>query len=178
MKLEFTGRQTDIPAEAQKLAERKLAKIARLLTGATRAHIVVTAEGHRRIVEITVYSRRLTLTALEQSNDIALSLATAVQKLERQVEKHRGRLESRRKSAAARGATPRRRPRTAEEDGPPQRPVVRSRPVVAPGMTLGKALATVEDGGENMVVFRDSVTDRLSVLYRRKDGKVALIEPE
>ncbi len=176
MKLEFTGRQTDISEKARKLAERKLAKIAKILTGATRAHIVVSAEGHRRIVEITVYSRRLALTALEESNDIELSLAAAIEKLERQVEKHRGRLESRRKSIVARGQAPRRRPSLPEEPAP--RRTIRRRTVVAPGMTLDQAFETVEEGGESMVVFRDSETDRLSVLYRRKDGKVGLIEPE
>jgi putative sigma-54 modulation protein len=176
MKLEFTGRHMDIPEAARNLAERKLARIARLLTGATRAHIVVSAEGHRRIVEITVYSKRLTLSALEQSNDIVLSLATAVEKLGRQVEKYRGRLESRRKSAEARGTTARRRPAAKVEDALP-RPSVRRRTVVAPAMTLGRAMASVEEG-ENMVLFRDSETDRLSVLYRRKDGKVGLVEPE
>ena len=171
MKLEFTGRQTDIPEKARKLAERKLARIARRLTGATRAHIVVSAEGHRRIVEITVCSRRLTLSALEESNDIELSLATAVLKLERQVEKHLGRLESRRKTGSAHGATSRREPAASQR-------AVRRRAVVAPEMTMGMALAAVEEEGENMVVYRDSKTDRLSVLYRRKDGKVGLIEPE
>lgn len=175
MKLEFTGRQTDIPEAARKLAERKLARIARLLTGATRAHIVVSAEGHRRIVEITVYSRRLTLSALEESNDIALSLATAILKLERQVEKHRGRLESRRNEATARGTVSHRRP---AEEAAKSRGAVRRRAVVAPEMTMGMARAAVEEQGENMVVYRDAKTDRLSVLYRRKDGKVGLIEPE
>jgi putative sigma-54 modulation protein len=180
MKLEFTGRQTEIPEGARKLAERKLGKIAKILTGANRAHIVVSAEGHRRIVEITVYSRRRTLTALEESNDIALSLATAVEKLERQVEKHKGRIESQRKVSLARGVSVRRRPteKAAEAPVPPPSPTVRRRSLVAPEMSLAKATEMVQSGGEPVVIFRDRESERLSILFRRKDGRLSLIEPE
>jgi ribosome-associated translation inhibitor RaiA len=33
MKIEFTGRRTDVPEELRKLAERKLAKLGRVLPG-------------------------------------------------------------------------------------------------------------------------------------------------
>jgi putative sigma-54 modulation protein len=180
MKLEFTARQTQIPQEARKLAERKLAKIARLLTGATRAHIVVSAEGHRRIVEITVYSGRHTLTAIEESGEISLSLGAAVEKLERQVDKHRGRIETRRKEASVRGATTTRRRPKVVVPAPVAVPApsVRRRNLVAPEMTLVKAAEAIDAKGEPVIVFRDRETERLCVLFRRKDGKLALVEPE
>ncbi len=36
MKIEFTGRQTEVPPEVRTLAERKLQKLARVLPGITR----------------------------------------------------------------------------------------------------------------------------------------------
>jgi hypothetical protein len=36
----------------------------------------------------------------------------------------------------------------------------------------------VEEKGDGVVVYRDAVTERVRVLYRRKDGNLGLIEPE
>jgi hypothetical protein len=32
--------------------------------------------------------------------------------------------------------------------------------------------------GEGVLVYRDATTERMAVLYRRKDGHLGLIEPE
>ena len=46
MKIEFTGRQTEISEEIRRLAERKLGKVAKVLPGMTRAHVILTADKH------------------------------------------------------------------------------------------------------------------------------------
>ena len=63
MKIEFTGRQTDAPAELRKLAERKLEKLGLVLPGITRAHVILTVDRHRQTAEISVHSRHLDLAA-------------------------------------------------------------------------------------------------------------------
>jgi putative sigma-54 modulation protein len=45
-------------------------------------------------------------------------------------------------------------------------------------MTLDEAALEMEGRREGVLVFRDSVTERVSVLFRRKDGNLGLIEPE
>ncbi|OFV85692.1 MAG: hypothetical protein A2V74_09985, partial [Acidobacteria bacterium RBG_16_70_10] len=81
MKIEFTGRQTLVPVEVRRLAERKLQKVARVLPGITSAHVILTADKHRQIAEVSLHSRQIDLTAVEQSPNPRLSLGRAIDKL-------------------------------------------------------------------------------------------------
>ena len=45
-------------------------------------------------------------------------------------------------------------------------------------MSVDDAVLRVDDGPDTFVVFRNAETDAVSILYRRKDGNLGLIEPE
>jgi ribosome hibernation promoting factor len=176
LKIEFTGRQTEVPPEIRRLAERKIQKLSRLVPGLTRAHVTVIADKHRQIAEVSIRSKHLDLTAQDESSDIGAALSTVMAKLTRQVQRHLGRLrerkrEGRERSRVARGAE---RPRGG--DSAPA--VVRSRRASLKPMTLEEAALEVGSREEGVVVFRDAATERMSVLFRRRDGRLGLIEPE
>ncbi|MEP6742576.1 MAG: sigma 54 modulation/S30EA ribosomal C-terminal domain-containing protein [bacterium] len=44
-------------------------------------------------------------------------------------------------------------------------------------MTAEEAALTLTSQTDQFVVFRDADTDRIGVLYKRKDGNFGLIEP-
>lgn len=174
MKIEFTGRQTEVPTEIRRLAERKLQKLMRVLPAITRAHVTVATDKHRQIAEVSIRSKHLDLTAQEESSDLGASLSTVMDKLTRQVQRHLGRLRERKREGRSRA----RLVSAAEKrggDGSPR--VVRSRGEVRP-MTLDEAAVEVGSREEGFLVFRDAVTERVSVLFRRRDGRLGLIEPE
>jgi putative sigma-54 modulation protein len=174
MKIEFTGRQTAIPDEVRRLAERKLQKLGRLLPAVTRAHVILAADKHRQVAEVSVRSRRLDLAAVEVTTDPRLSVTGAIDKLLRQAQRQRSK---RREKKGA--ASPRLVPPAAERGGDGAAPrVVRARRAAVKPMTVDEAALEMEGRGEAVLVFRDAVTERVSVLYRRKDGNLGLIEPE
>jgi putative sigma-54 modulation protein len=175
MKIEFTGRQTEVPPELRRLAERKLHKLARLLPSITRAHVILSSEKHRQVAEVELHSRQLDLSALEVSTNARLSVARAVDKLLRQAQKQRARRRQRK------GAASPRRPGSALFERPGEEPpgprVIRSRRTPVKPMSLEEAALEME-GREGVLVFRDSASDRVHVLFRRRDGNLGLIEPE
>jgi len=173
MKIEFTGRQTEVPDEVRRLAERKLEKVGRLLPSLTRAHVVLSADKHRQVAEVSVHSRHLDLAALEVTTSPRLSVAGALDKLLRQAQRQRAKRRERKGAASPRLALP------APErggDGAPR--VVRSRRVALKPMTLEEAALEMGGRAEGVLVFRDAATERVGVLFRRKDGNLGLIEPE
>ena len=56
--------------------------------------------------------------------------------------------------------------------------MIRNRRVAAKPMTVGEAALEVGGSPDGVVVFRDATTGRITVLYRRKDGNMGLIDPE
>jgi putative sigma-54 modulation protein len=178
MRIEFTGRHADVPPEIRSLADRKLRKLAKVLRGITDVHVVVARDKHRRNAEVTVHSPHLTLTAADESADIALSVATVIDRLTRQAQRHMGRIRERKRRGS------RTMPLASEAAAPSlprseARPrVIRSRRFLVKPMTVDEAVLEVGASDDGLLVFRDAVTERVSVLYRRKDGNLGLIEPE
>jgi len=180
MKIEFTGRQTEISKEVRRLAERKLEKVAKVLPGMTRAHVILTADKHRQIAEVSAHSRNLDLTAVEESTNPRLSVSNAMDKLLRQAQRQQQKRRGRKGASTARRPSaptpPRARP-GEEEEGPAPR-VIRNRRRAVKPMTLDEATLELEARAEGVLVFRDATTERMRILYRRKDGNLGLIEPE
>jgi putative sigma-54 modulation protein len=56
--------------------------------------------------------------------------------------------------------------------------IVRARRYAVKPMTVDDAALEVADGTDAFIVFRNSVTDTINVLFRRPDGHLGLIEPE
>ncbi len=180
MKIDFTGRQTGISADVRRLAERKLAKVGRLLPSVTRAHVTLTADKHRQVAEVSVHSRQLDLAAVEISTSPQLSVANAIDKLLRQAEKQRARRRPRKGAESARLSAAASRPEgrsDASHAGPSPR-VIRSRRSTVKPMTLAEATLEMDGRAEGVLVYRDATSARVTVLFRRKDGNLGLIEPE
>jgi putative sigma-54 modulation protein len=180
MKIEYTGRQTAITDEVRRVAEQKLAKLARMLPSITRAHVILTADKHRQSAEVSVHSRQLDLTATFVSANPRLSVAGAVDKLMRQADHERTKRRVRKGAESPRLVAPpvlERPERPERGDGGAPR-VIRSRRAAVKPMTLDEATLEMEARRDGVLVFRDAATERVSVLFRRKDGNLGLIEPE
>jgi putative sigma-54 modulation protein len=178
MKIEFTGRQTEISREVRRLAERKLQKVGKVLPSMTSAHVILTADKHRHIAEVSAHSRHLDLTAVEESTNPRLSVSNAMDKLLRQAQRHQEKRRDRKgKSTARRLAAPSAAPSEDDETSAPPR-VIRNRRRAVKPMTLDEATLEMEARAEGVLVFRDAATERMRILYRREDGNLGLIEPE
>jgi putative sigma-54 modulation protein len=186
VQIEYTGRHTEVTAAIRSLAEKKLAKLAKVLPGITHVHVILAEDKYRKIAELTVHSPHLDLAAVEESDDFATSLSTVIEKLTRQAQKRLGKLRQRKGGSTVRQAAVWAgivSPSTGNgEESPagvaPRARVVQSRRFVAKPMTVDEAVLQVDASDDGLLVFRDSDTARLSVLYRRKDGNLGLIEPE
>jgi putative sigma-54 modulation protein len=63
-----------------------------------------------------------------------------------------------------------------DESTEPQ--IIASRNVFAKPMSLEEAVLQMKLTDNEFIVFTDSSNEKVSVLYRRKDGNFGLIEPE
>jgi putative sigma-54 modulation protein len=179
MRIEYTGRRTEVSDRIRALAERRLRKLSRLLRGITDVHVVLAADKHRQLAEVSLHSAgQLTLTATEVSSDAAASLSAALDKLERQAQRAAGRRQEQRRRGPARPTPVWPGPAPAAPAAEARPRVIRSRRSPLKPMTVDEAILEVGSSADGLLVFRDAATERVSVLYRRKDGNLGLIEPE
>jgi len=105
MEVEYTGRQTEVPDEVRKLAEKKLRKLEKLVGRPLRAHVILTVDRHRQIAEVSVHSPRLEMTATEETADMGASVGTVMDKLTRQAQRHVGKRQSHKKKGVPSGVS-------------------------------------------------------------------------
>jgi putative sigma-54 modulation protein len=187
MRLELTGRHVDITPTLRRIVDSRLGKLDRLLNdSAVSAQIVLTREKNRLHVEITVHVRdEKFLHAVGSSAAWGTSLSEAVDKIAQQARRIKGKWRDRKRHAskgvaadggegapAAPGAV--RAPRVR-----PSKPRVlqASRQVVKP-MSVADAVREVEARPDDLVVFHDVERGSISVLYRRQNGELTLVETE
>ncbi len=180
MRLELTGRHLDITPPLRTLIERRLSKIERLLRdSAVSAQIVCSIEKYRHQIDMTIHARGdHMLHGLGQGTTWQMALKGAVAKIEKQARKVKTKWTSRKRraSSARHLGSPVEPARPAAADARPR--IVRSRAEAVKPMTVEDAALRVGAGADTFVVFRNSTTDAINILYRRKDGHLGLIEPE
>jgi len=178
MRLELTGRHVDITPTIRNLVDRKVAKLTRILNdSAVSAQVVLTREKYRHVTEIAVHMRGDHVLAGKTSGATWTdSVGRAIEKIEQQAQKVKGKwAERKRRATSARVLPPPSLLPPADEVLP--RIVRASRYHVRP-LSVEEAARAVEQGPDGFLVFRNAGTGAINVLYRRKDGDFGLIEPE
>jgi putative sigma-54 modulation protein len=180
MQIEFTGRQTSVPDGLKVTVERRLGKLTKVLHGITHVHVVLSADKRRKVAEVTVRSPHLTLAAVEESGDLEQATLSVMDKLVKQAQRHVGKLRTRKRGSArqASGLWAGVLAPAEDGDGAGGRRVIQTRHFLPKPMTVEEAVIELGSDGEDLVVYRDAGTDRVHVLYRRKDGHLGIIEPE
>jgi putative sigma-54 modulation protein len=192
MRLELTARHFAITATARKLAEQRLGRVLRPLNdGAVSAQLVVTREKSRFHAECTLHARgEHFLHGEAAGRDAQTALGSAIDKIDRQVQRLKGKWTERKrqgvsasKAASAapspeRGAAAFGTGLSQREDGAPQMRIIRARRYAVKPMSVDEAAIEVVDGRDTFLVFRNSATEEINVVFRRSDGNLGLIEPE
>jgi putative sigma-54 modulation protein len=181
MRLELTGRHVEMTPDLRRLVEKGMAKLDRHLEGGiVSVQAVLSLEKYRHTSEFTVHIRGdHFLHGIAATNAWASSIAGAVEKIEQQLARMKGKWQGRKRRAAARRPVPIELPAPAASiQEPKARRIRRVRRYAVKPMTVEEAALIVESGDDTFLVFRNAATDAFSVLYRRKDGDLGLIEPE
>lgn len=178
MRVDVTGRHVEITPSLRNLIDQRLGKLERLLNDSmVSAQVILTKEKYRHRTEIVIHARGdHMMRGLGEGNAWPMSVRQAAEKVEQQAQTLKGKWAERK-----RGSTRRRPSRSAASEpirGAASPRVVRASRYPVKPMSIEDAALRVDGGAETFVVFRNSETDAVSILYRRKDGNLGLIEPD
>jgi putative sigma-54 modulation protein len=177
MRIKLSFRNTE-PTDPQKLyAEDKLARVKKYLEEPIEAHVVLRVEKFRHIAEVSIDASGFRLNGAEQTDDMYSSIDLLVDSLETQAARKGKERVSRRRS----GGGPKESVGLREPAGQPiedkQEPrVIRAEQVHAKPMHLDEAVMELNLSSGEFMVFTNRGTNRVNVLYKRKDGNLGLIE--
>jgi putative sigma-54 modulation protein len=183
MRLEITGRQFPITPSARRLVEKRISRTITLLhESVISAHVVLARQRGMVRAEVTVHvSREHFLHGEGTGDDAQAALTAATAKIASQAEKLKGKWAGRKRRLTAReGAAG---PDGAGAAAPvparePSRRIIRARRYAVKPMSIEDAAAEIGDSSDAVIVFRNSSTDTVTVLFRRTDGHLGLIEPD
>jgi putative sigma-54 modulation protein len=180
--LQIKGKHVELSPDLREYAERKLEKIERHLNDdQLRVELELEEEqnpaiGNTQRAEATVWSNGSVLRAHENSADMKASIDLLVAKLERQAKRvHDRRLRKPQHANAKNGADP---GPHAPEPEEVESLIVKTKQFALKPMSAEEAILQLELLGHAFFVFRNAETLEVNVLYKRRDGKYGLIEPQ
>ncbi len=178
MKTIITAKGMNITPAIENRVLKKTQTMGKYLRQDTEMFVRMRREKALRIVEITVPINGVLLRAEASSEDnLFMSIDRALAKLERQILRHRTRLDKRLREEIPADAQP-----EFIEDLSAQeqeaRKIVRTKSYTVRPMSREDAVMQMELLGHTFFVFIDVDSDQTQVLYLRKDGNLGLLVPE
>lgn len=173
MKITVSGKNMDVTNALRNTVEKKMSKLDKYFSKDVEVNATVSVEKNRHIFEVTIPLTKTILRAEEVTEDMYNSIDNAVDILERQIRKHKTKLQKKHHS----GGTFKFENinQLAEDDNEPK--IVKTKKFAVKPMDEEEAVLQMELIGHSFFVFRNAETDEVNVVYKRKDGNYGLIEP-
>ncbi|MDG5786652.1 ribosome-associated translation inhibitor RaiA [Evansella sp. AB-P1] len=186
MNFNIRGENLEITPALRDHVEKKVGKLERYFDGTPQSDVNVkmSVVNNDQKVEITIPMTKLLLRAEEKHSDMYAAVDLVIEKLERQIRKHKTkvnrkfRTDNSLKYMFKNELEPLAEeiPTAVEEEDDFE--IVRTKRFDLKPMDTEEAILQMDMLGHNFFVFSNSVSGFTNVVYKRKDGRYGLIEPE
>ncbi len=177
MRISISGKNIEVSNYLKDLVDKKVNKLERYFKKDTEVSVMLNVERNRHIVEVTIPYDGGIIRAEEVTGDMYASIDNVLDKLEKQILRHRTKLEKKLKTGAFVHDEPLfgGNMDELEDEGPY---IVRVKRFSIKPMSEEEAMLQLALLGHSFYVFENADTGDINVLYARKDGNYGLIEPE
>ncbi len=187
MELRIINRHGEVSDTLRTYVEKKMKKFDRLLTDAQGVDIELSTQatrtqGELNTAQATLRAGREVLRAEVKSPDQFEAIDQMIAKLQRQVERYKGKRQDRRHGrgqiAAPAPAVATVEAEAVLEETEEEAPVVRRKRFQTFPMTEREAVEQMELLGHDFFLYQNPTSGRINLVYRRKDGGYGVLEPE
>jgi len=140
--------------------------------------VTLSVEKNRQIVEVTLQANRALIRAEEETDDMYTSIDKVVDKLERQILKYKEKLYQKPYPNAEKKELVYEEVGAEEGKSTEVINIVKTKRFAIKPMSIEEAAMQMDLLGHSFFVFANDNTNKVNVLYKRKDGNFGLIEPE
>ncbi len=177
MDIAVTFRHMQPTESLRTYAEEKVSKIKKYLDFPIEAHVVLSVEKFRHIADVSLSINGTWIKGIEETDDMYSAIDQVMDKLEKQVKKYRSKIRSRRTEN-------RKGEETIGMEEPEEDvafglegPGIEVEKLIAKPMDPEEAAMQLSTSQQDFIVFRNSRSEQINVIYKRKDGNLGLIEP-
>ncbi len=173
------GKNMEVTPALRDYVEKRVGKVMKYFDNVGEITVLLTVEKGRHIVEVNVpIDSGVLLRGEEATMDMYTSIDLVVEKLERQIHKHKTKLQRRFRDGGfkAEMIAENERP-LPKADQAEEYTVVKTKHFTVKPMDIQEAIMQMNMVNHDFFVFRDSATEEVSVVYRRDDGNYGLIQP-
>lgn len=169
VKTTINGRKVVLKDSFKEHVLKKLSRFDRFFGDDAEAHVTVTVEHERQIVEITIRYKEMIYRAEQVTTDMLPSFDQAVDAILKQIDRNKTRLSKRLKAGAFEKSAP---------VGPePDYEVVKVKKFPIKPMDPEEAILQMNLLGHQFFAFINLDTNNVNVVYRRHDGTYGVLEP-
>ena len=176
MDITVTFRHMEPTESLRTYAEEKVSKIKKYLDFPVEAHIVLTVEKFRHVADVTLSLNGTMVKGVEETEDMYSAIDQVMDKIEIQVKRLRSKFRNRR-AENKKGEES----LEGEAEGPAEplleEPSIEVEKLDAKPMDPEEAAMQLSMMQRDFLVFRNSQSRQINVLYKRRDGNLGLIEP-
>jgi len=176
MKFEYTGRHIEVTPAMKSHVEEHFARLNHLFDGDhSKAHIIIEVERGRHRSEIIVNWRKEVLTATTILDDMYQSLSKSIDKIEKQANRLRKKVID--KSHKAKRVSEVTVDTESVEPTPNLPRIINSKRYAIKPLSADEAVMVLVEQENQFLVFRNAENEKISIIFKRKDGNYGLIEP-
>jgi putative sigma-54 modulation protein len=174
MKISVTFRNGEGENWQKLYAEERVLRLKKYLDMPSEAHIVLSTEKFRNFAEINLSANGWNVNAKEEAKDMHLAIDSCVEKIEKQLKKQKDKVREH-KPVSIRHAEENIAKSEEEEDATATK-IVETRKIVLKPMSIDEAIMEIEGSKSRFIMYRDSLSENVSLIYHRDDGNYTLIE--
>lgn len=178
MKIVFKGKHIEVTNAMRNYIEKRLNKIERHFDHILEVIVTLSVEKNRQIVEVTLQASRALIRAEEETDDMYASMDKVADKLERQIQKYKDKYLKKSHPGTERKGLDKEGVNVEDSESNEIAKIVKTKRFAIKPMSVEEAAMQMDLLGHNFFVFANDNTNKVNVLYKRKDGNFGLIEPE
>jgi len=174
MQTSFTFRNMEAAEWLKDYADKKLSKIERYMDKPVSATVTLSIEKFRNVAEVNLSAKGINLQGREEAKEMTLAIDNVMDKVERQIKKSKQKMRNHKDVTSRSEGIDTGVEEYDEYDENSK--VVETKKVVLEPMSLEDATLEMDESKKMFVIYRDSSSEKVSIIYRRGDGKYVLIE--
>ena len=178
MKFNIRGENIEVTPALKEYVEKKLSKLERYFDTFPEIKVNLKVYSDKQRVEVTIPFTDLLLRAEETNSDMYAAIDLVVDKLERQIRKHKTKVNRklREKGSIKTNFILPEAVAVLDQVEEDELELVRTKRFDLNPMDVEEAILQMDMLGHNFFVFTNADTNETNVVYGRKDGKYGLIE--